>query len=228
MGTDIHFFVEARESTQAPWLSVDKWTEEDGYKRVSYLDSFYSDRCYDLFSILAGVRNGYGFAGVSTGSGFVPMGEPRGWPKDLSEELAEQEIDHSASWWTLRDLMDYDWTQETTKSGVVSLQQWAEWMIWGRPKEWSGGISGPRIKIVEEQELARVMAEMKLDKYKVFREEGVRKAIGMNWFGMEIYTEVEWKVKYYEAGKNFLAGTVPRLWRLGEPENVRCLFFFDS
>ena len=43
-----------------------------------------------LFAILAGVRNGYGFAGCDTGDGFRPIAPPRGLPGDVSPEVAEE------------------------------------------------------------------------------------------------------------------------------------------
>ena len=43
-------------------------------------------RNYDWFSILADVRNGFGFAGISTGDGFDVIAQPKGLPNDLSIE----------------------------------------------------------------------------------------------------------------------------------------------
>lgn len=48
---------------------------------------FLNGRNYDVFSILANVRNGYGFAGVVTSSGFNPITSGRGIPDDLSDEV---------------------------------------------------------------------------------------------------------------------------------------------
>jgi hypothetical protein len=53
---------------------------------------FLHDRVYDVFAILADVRNGYGFAGVTSSSGFDPIAPGRGLPDDLSREV----IDHLA------------------------------------------------------------------------------------------------------------------------------------
>lgn len=50
-------------------------------------DQWYHARNYDVFAILASVRNGVGFAGVITGSGFNPIDNPRGLPDDLSDEI---------------------------------------------------------------------------------------------------------------------------------------------
>jgi hypothetical protein len=52
------------------------------------LRAFWDQRNYDVFAILADVRNGRGFAGVDTGDGFVPIDNPRGFPTDLSPEIA--------------------------------------------------------------------------------------------------------------------------------------------
>ena len=48
---------------------------------------FFHGRNYDVFSILANVRNGYGFAGVRTSGGFNPISDGRGIPADLGEEI---------------------------------------------------------------------------------------------------------------------------------------------
>jgi len=62
-------------------------------------ESYYHERNYDLFAILAGVRNGVAFAGSPTspypeGEKFKPIDEPRGLPPEVSEVVAKQ----SARW----------------------------------------------------------------------------------------------------------------------------------
>lgn len=78
MGCDIHFYVEKR--INGIWQTADKWSADldDDRPYVDYDDRFYRDRNYDLFGILADVRNGRGFAGVTTGEGFVPIAAPQG------------------------------------------------------------------------------------------------------------------------------------------------------
>ena len=44
----------------------------------------------------------------------------------------------------------------------------------------------------------------------------------------DLYTKVEWEQPYYEVAKQFLWETLPRLWRLGRPEDVRIVYFFDN
>lgn len=237
MGTDIHFYVEHRDSWSRPWRTADTWTDKygEGKDDVYHDESFYRGRNYDLFSILANVRNGRGFAGSYTGEGFVPMNEPRDWPDDLCPELKniEGDIDHTPSWCTLREIMDYDWTQETAKSGVVNLEQWARWMSLGQPVEWASMISGPQIIQPDVEEVNRLASLIgdKENKYRFYHNrDGLREQLAQRLGAREdrIHTRVSWKVKYYEVASDFLGRTVPRLWRLGKPENVRCVFYFDS
>lgn len=39
---------------------------------------------------------------------------------------------------------------------------------------------------------------------------------------------MDWSVHYYEVASDFLSETLPRLWRLGQPEDVRIVFWFDN
>ena len=46
--------------------------------------------------------------------------------------------------------------------------------------------------------------------------------------GETIYTQVEWEVSYYESASNFLSETMPKLWKIGKPSEVRCVYWFDN
>lgn len=48
---------------------------------------WYHARNYNVFAVLADVRNGRGFGGHRTGSGFEPIASRRGVPFDMSDEL---------------------------------------------------------------------------------------------------------------------------------------------
>ena len=117
MGTDVHAVFQKR--VNGTWQDVPSEWEQD--------------RHYFLFSWLADVRNGFGFAGVKTYSRVEPIDEPRGIPEDfamedcyhyaLLESLNEQERkwhadevdpeggvrlfmgDHSYSWLTLDEIL---------------------------------------------------------------------------------------------------------------------------
>jgi len=54
-----------------------------------FMDSPSENRNYDWFSVLANVRNGYGFAGIKTGEGFKVIAQPKGFPSNASREAME-------------------------------------------------------------------------------------------------------------------------------------------
>lgn len=67
MGTDIHGVFQKRANDE--WIDIEH--------------KFEHDRDYYLFAMLAGVRNGFGFAGVETFTPLQPISEPRGYPDDF-------------------------------------------------------------------------------------------------------------------------------------------------
>jgi hypothetical protein len=108
MGCDIHLHVEQRD-VDGIWSPV--------------ADSFDS-RNYRLFSALAGVRNGTGFAGCDMGDPIEPIAAPRGLPAGVSAavqaESDEWDIDgHSHSWLTVGELLAHDWDQTVVARGLV-------------------------------------------------------------------------------------------------------------
>lgn len=262
MGTDIHLAVEAREN--GVWINKTPFKNDHGYLS-NYPNGYYDDRNYNLFAILANVRNGYGSAGVITGSGFNPISSPRGVPEDADPQVREWALngDHSKSYVTLKELLDYDWTQVTTKQGVIgSLSQLAKYKLEGAPDEWSGGSSGPGIETFELttellQDLDKWIEaygkehkESRFDWWSLYHAgddefskedfdprvnsstlKGLREFKAMlqaKFMCEKPHFLVSWQTPYYACAKSFLSETMPKLWRLGAPENVRLVFWFDS
>lgn len=144
MGCDIHVYMEERVRTseypQGIWMSTDKWSlrrgyfsnPEDGRPRmeVSFEDLIYTARNYLLFSILAGVRNHYSI---------TPISAPKGFPEDASEEVKavyayDKRDAHSASYFTLEELMAYDWDtvferEYIVKNELDALTQFGEKVV---------------------------------------------------------------------------------------------------
>lgn len=232
MGCDIHLFVERLQDGK--WTSCDDWTSEDGYWTTK--TDFYGGRNYDLFAILADVRNGRGFAGTKTGEGFIPMAAPRGVPADASPEyqrMVEQWFGdgHSHSFFTVADIQVYDWTQTTTKSGWVTLQEWARWKVNESPDNWCSMIAGKSIKHFSLSQIQNVVDELKTDIWQIYHGDKPTLEVLSEALGGkpdDIYVLVDWEIPYYRAGHTFLSETLPRLWRLGKPEEVRVVFFFDN
>jgi len=140
MGTDIHLAAKVF---------------EDGRWHLAEVD-LPEYRNYRAFAVLADVRNGYTFAGMDSGDPVIPISYPRGFPKDMSLELRElldgedeedwlgdegmgdfsvddeePEViwlgDHSLSWVTLEELINYDLDQPVTLRGKVSPEAARRW-----------------------------------------------------------------------------------------------------
>lgn len=191
MGTDIHLAIEVR--TNGVWHPV-KLTEAQWASAPVFPGYNWFIRSYDLFAILAGVRNGRAFAGFKTGEGFRPIAEPRGLPNDLSSELqalasdkveyedAQERFgtgwlgDHSHSWLSLRELGAYDWDQTT------------------RHAEYEQDPDLPA---------------------------------GCSTFDAK---QIGWSepVTYRQSAGQFYTEFMPALAKLGEPDDVRIVFGFDS
>jgi hypothetical protein len=235
MGCDIHLYVEKR-TPSGQWKSVDKWKDcdyDDGRKCVDYEDSFYHDRNYRLFSILADVRND----DKGHPSYLKPICQPKGIPDDASTAVAREykhwEGDaHSASWHTLEDLLAYDWTQVNELNGIVGGPTFATWDRWSRqqgesPDSWCSMVGGGRTQIISEDELRRLCkeAETRCKDGKLYgsaHQDAMQSAVG------HLYASCKWEQPYYKLAGSFLSQTVFRLLRLGDPANVRIVFWFDN
>ncbi len=251
MGCDIHFYVETM-NDQGLWVTADTWDSYDDDnmqlgRHVEYKNAFYHDRCYDLFAILANVRNGYGFAGIDTGDAFIPIAEPRGVPVDACPEyndIASREGDygHSHSYLTVSELISYDWTRTTKKRGVVDLSEWSRWRDNGKPESWCGSVSGGNVRFVEPDAAESAWQVLRKERgYPVQRWASIHiadlstdqnkadlKRLTELLGGGSIYCNVEWSERYYERTRSFWSNTMPRLLALGPPDRVRCCFYFDS
>lgn len=236
MGCDIHFCVEKK--TPRGWVSKDHWeTEKDDGETTRHLHtSFYSARNYDLFAILADVKNGRGFAGFRTGDGFTPIAKPKGLPADVSAEVKEYSDQwgsdgHSHSWHTVADLLDYNWRMTTTKSGMLDGREFYEWRRWRRgqglgPESYSAAVFGKDIKEMPLETMLALCSrvdELLEDPILRANEQATIDAHMKN-----VVCRVEWEVYYNQVAQDFLSETLPKLWRLGSPEDIRIVFWFDN
>jgi len=256
MGCDIHFYVEKKQDGR--WVSADEWEpspdyvpgEGDREREIRYSRRFYSGRNYGLFAILAGVRNYWGIN---------PIAEPRGVPDDVSDETLgeyatecdEQQATkwiskgyskrlrngqvscpdwHSASWFTLEELLAFDWTQTVTCKTRVNGPQYEEWQSFleyadepGPKQEYSpislAGLERGELKDVSREELDRLVKAAMSDRATCQDELEKLK---------DTYAEVEWQEPYHQFASKFWSNTIPRMLRLGGPKDVRCVFWFDN
>ena len=222
MGTDICMFAERRKN--GVWERVGDVFKYDYYQPKNPISEWnkpftnhpYHARSYDLFAILADVRNGSGFAGCLTGTRFEPISEPKGYPEDMSFIEDDFYGGHSASWLTLKELRDYDWEQTVQHYGVVSEDVYKEYRKSGNvPNSWSGGVWGRNIVTVDESTMDKILA----------------KTMDRN-ANLEYYVQCKFKpVTYRECCSCFLDETLPSLEELipegGTAEDVRIIFDFD-
>lgn len=243
MGCDIHLYVEKR--VNGTWEPADDWkpyleanptwtsymTDEERADYTDRLDinwddAFYSGRNYDLFAILAGVRNGRGFAGVQTGEGFNPISPPRGLPADVTAPVKQRSEEwgvdgHSHSWLTLAELMAYDWDQTTVNFGVMPLEAYEKYQTTGTLDMYSGGVWGKDI-ITVSQEDGDILLEAKRGNAVLTADQTSVIA------GKYVYVQARWRESYRDCAAQFLTETMPKLKAIGEPADVRIVFWFDN
>jgi len=138
MGCDIHAYTEQqlrdgswkalRDSMPNRYFSADE--PESAWNSPVEIPQEELGRSYGLFAILAGVRNGSGFAGTDLGDPTVPMAEPKGIPEDASPEYRSAcegwgDDGHSHSHFTLGEIYSHDWERPATNRAQVRKNR--EW-----------------------------------------------------------------------------------------------------
>jgi hypothetical protein len=261
MGTDIHCWVE--KMVNGTWLLVQpkegdagwsvyhngpdakRWEDTSDAEWALNKADWDIGRDYDLFAILADVRNGRGFADVRIGDGFEPilsftdgdgeLAHCRGWPEDRCTELKDHEIEHSPSWLSLRELQAFNWSgQIARKAGVVILPDYVKWRdakTTRAPERYSGGVMGPSVETLRADHADRLLAigERTVDGWKVDKWGGGTPPAGHP----TTYVDVEWLESYDMAAHEFHAKHLPSLAEVARREGVssddlRIVFYFDS
>lgn len=116
MGCDIHIYVEKKNNNQ--WEAMAR-PEDWKYGFDKFRNWFWYERNYDLFAILADVRNP---------GDLEPIALPRGLPDDVSDLVSRAapgtiETPHSHSWFSLQELLSWDWDKPAgEKRGYVLIE----------------------------------------------------------------------------------------------------------
>lgn len=192
-------------------------------KKPSY-NWLYDGRNYNLFAILADVRNGRVFAGVKTGEGYNPITIPKGVPNDASD-VYKREVEmwgtdaHSESYLTLKELKEYDWNQTTTSYGIVPEHYYRELRKNGeRPTSYFGGISGRNVEVVDMDHMDAIIISNEI--------------IGERKSATKYYVRMEWESSYKDnVGTLFCEDVIKVLEDISDSEeldDVRIVFFFDN
>ena len=220
MGCDIHIFAETK--LRDYWTYTDKFWENTYYNKDSrpcawntqLTDEPYDGRNYDLFALLANVRNGRGFAGCDTGDTIIPIAKPKGLPSDVSEEIQEKsdrwDTDgHSHSYLTLSELTNAQVQRIKISRGWVTSGEYIKFKECGKPSEWWGGVGGVSTKHLPNPGMdSRIMAG---------------KLVGHE------YTQVEFELDISNL-LDELVGNLEELLRFvdNDAERIRTVFWFDN
>ena len=186
MGCDIHTFTEKKPSSPATGTNKQVWRNTDLFEMNGYYDPNDPDegdefsvieicggRDYDLFSVLANVRN--------AGSEYIC--EPKGIPDDCCAYIRKQKErwdgdGHSHSWFTLHELKEY--REKMRKQGIMTKysgymdSEDAELVDKGEmPNMWWGSGNAPG-RVYREWEhfqdtLAPMIKELEARKLHVFK-----------------------------------------------------------
>ena len=163
MGTDIHGVFQRHDKESGQWVDIASEYEQD--------------RNYRLFAVLAGVRNGTGFAGIRTGEAVRPIAEPRGLPNDFAvdgmtvhtvdsldcldpisrKDYQDADVltvwmgEHAHSWLTGDEMLArYESAPKVINTGILSREVYEKWDGKSFPSWYCAGISGSGVVVVND------------------------------------------------------------------------------
>jgi len=213
MGCDIHCYAEVKNN--GIWKKVgnvfknryyvkgkkDKWNTE-------FADHPYDIRNYNVFAILANVRNDDGRCN--------PITLPKDLPIFCSDDVralsdALGGIGHSHSFLTLKELLTCDWKGQKIKyCGYVNQNEYKLFKNTGNVYSWYETTDEQNLKHITKQEMEKRLKNNDFDLDKNY------------------YCKIKWESTYYDIAEYFVDTTIPELQKLGTPDNVRIVFWFDN
>ena len=227
MGCDIHICIQAQDA-DGEWREI-QWQQapynyegaEKPVPDIPIAPEQFRSRNYDLFAILADVRNGVGFAGIKTGEGWPSIAPDRGLPDGFQEDAllpdpcypedAQRWIgDHSFTWIALDELKSFAWDVTATQIyGVVPAGEYERLTVERAiPRSYSGGIVGAGIVTYEP------------DAYRLAKTNGV--------LAKRPYVRMAWTETAREATNNWPGDVIPWLDSLAAGRPLRLVLGFDS
>lgn len=238
MGCDIHIYVEKKTSKAweaisgpNPYIADYEMYEkralerEDVSKAQNYRDEvsrmkqkepvvmegwIYNGRNYNLFSILAGVRNTYEV---------IPIAPPRGMPLEASGTVRNEHegwgLDaHSCSYFTFAEILKFDWENRGLENeGYVDEETYKKFLETGDPYPCCSGVGGGNIEKVLNSEMNRIIKE----KYPWENDKN-------------FYTAIKWTRKYSEIASEILNNIKKTVAEnnIDDLDSYRIVFWFDN
>lgn len=234
MGFDIVFYVERR--CNGTWESADKWTPSEEWEieegapplGVAIEDRYYNTRDYEMFSILANVRQSVGLVSKKDGGRLQYISLPKGFPLDASPNVAAWiralKAEHviSPSWLSLAELLNFDWERRVTlhfqMQGEDYLKMLNNEVCFQGRGHWRGAMSEKRAK----RKLSSKFNSTPEEAASLLR---TKKATMPKWLLKRSINTTE-NVTYGDVAFWFRKNVMERMAELGDPEDVRCVFYF--
>lgn len=174
MGADIHYIFQAKKLT-GEWETLDLDTgyhfdREGDYK--SMCGEYHLDRHYLLFAVLAGVRNGFGFAGAYRHEPLVPIAQGRGLPNGIKSKWIDDDYslpygfddgmlpdekhdlgEHSFNWLLGSEIMEWFSVDRIIHiRGVITRSEYAEWDRVSELNSYCSDVYGNGLRVYDEVE----------------------------------------------------------------------------
>lgn len=218
---------------QSPYSENPIYTDSYGSK---YLRSWFDSRNYNLFSILANVRND---------GNILDYKDARGVPPDASEEYRKEancSDYHHHSYFTLAELKE--WLGKLCKEsfieeGVVSAYVAEQYLKTRKsPTSWSRSISGGNIRVFDLADFMRFRSKITyLGDGK--EPDGILKFADMSPFHRsyldipmhltycQVYVKMSW-IRSYEGVLGEFTRMMNEVLQFGGPDELRIVFHFDN
>jgi hypothetical protein len=240
MGCDIHAAIEFKQNGKwhaqtrpNPYVKYNTPETPPDEREPDVTARLHFGRNYDAFAILANVRNGHGFAGIKTGDCFTPLSDGRGLPHDITEAGKHAcSGEHSETWISLKELLDYDWTEQIKHQGYVDVEVFEKWdrvKQWTpRPSEYCGGIGGASVAVESEDKMRQIVESIVGGKSGNDWTEAIQTLKKLH---PHTYCLVHWQESCADAAGELWTKVVPEMLRTAKDvgiDNVRMVMNFDS
>jgi len=188
MGTDIHLRLEAK--TPDGWKCIKPCWPQYPYPKDENGETIWptddpTERNYNVFAFLAGVRNGYGFAFCYRHKPIEPAFAGRGIPTNSEyndpHDKCETDEDfeaiprgvwlgeHSFTWATITELQALEWEAEFTSGGYVPAEVYEALPVGQAPDVFFEGVMGDSIQMVQAEDYEAMKALNDLDEHIQYR-----------------------------------------------------------
>jgi hypothetical protein len=231
MGMDITVYQESR-TPAGKWICRDDMSGRDvgsdgGIITVhNWEHAVYTGRNGRLMELLTGQYN--------YGDEITRFPFDRGIPNDASIEVRKvaeegrQGGNFYFSWLTAREILDYDWTQRIEQSTKISAEAYWWWNRRDRRRSRGPGSDHSFSLFLNEvpeaelqERLLTIESQFNMDARSSIPEI-IRSQLG------DVCCKVTWSEPLHILCADFWYETIPRLLRLGKPEDVRIIYWFSS